>query len=198
MGNRVKPVEENSLLKKSFNLMPGTKLNWNIKTQKGSDSVTWEVFTDTYNNSYILCHETKSVAWFQYNGVNFCFTHFTGDRNSLLYSFYLAAYKVPLVYIDCYKSTDYLPVNHTFKGWRLFLHDFTSPFFMYLKATVDVKMKMVGSEFDPERIEYTSKLSGYSFNRKVWTKDFKFEVNRDNSLKFEEKKSELVAICESY
>jgi len=89
-------------------------------------------------------------------------------------------------------------VNHTFKGWRLFIHDFTSPFFMYLKANVEVKMKTIGSEFDPDRIEYTSKLSGYSFKRMIWTKNFQIEVNSDNSLRFINHQSELEAVCESY
>jgi len=197
-GTRVKSVEEISLVKKAFNLMPGTKLNWNIKTLYGDEKVAWEVLTNSYNNSYIHCQATKSSAWFRYDGVNFCFTHFEGDRNSLLYSFYLAAFKIPLVNTESYVSTDYLPVNHTFKGWRLFIHDFTSPFFMYLKANVEVKMKTIGSEFDPDRIEYTSKLTGYSFNRIIWAKNFHLEVNSDNSLRFFDQQSELEAVCESY
>lgn len=197
-GNRIKPIEENSLVKRAFNLMPGTKFSWNIKTSKGEDSVVWEVFTNTYNNSYILCHATKSVAWFQNNGVNFCFTHFSGDRKSLLYSFYLSAFRVPLVNIDKYIITDSLPINNTFQGWRLFFHDFTSPFFMYLRANIEVQMRTVGSEFDPAKIEYISNLSGHSFNRKVWTKSFKIEVNNDNSLRIKDQQSETEAICESY
>lgn len=197
-GQRVKPIEENSLLKKAFNLMPGTKLNWEIKTPKGIDTVTWEVYTNPYNKSYIFCQATKSVAHFQYDGVHFCFTHFDGDRKSLLYNFYLAAFRVPLVYIDGDISTDSLPANRAFKGWRLFLHDFTAPFFLYLKVNFEVEMRMIGSEFDLDSIEYYSKLSGYSFNKMVWTKGFKLVVNSDNSLKFENERLEIEAICESY
>ena len=99
-GQKVKPIEENYLLKKAFNIMPGTKMIWKIKSLKGTDEVTWEVFTNPYNKSYIFCHKTKATAWFQYDGVNFCFTHFDGDRKSLLYNFYLAAFRLPLVYIN--------------------------------------------------------------------------------------------------
>ena len=197
-GQSVKAIEDNSILKKAFNLMPGTKLNWNIKTSKGVENVTWEVFTNPYNRSNIFCQSTKSVAYFQCDGVHFYFTHFDGDRKSLLYLFYLAAFRVPLVYIDGYISTDSLPVNRTFKGWRLFLHDFTAPFFIYLKVSSGVKMKRIGSEFDVDSFKYNSELTGYSFNRQVWNRGFTLCVNKDNSLKFEDENSDLVAICESY
>ena len=197
-GQRLKPIEENPLLKKAFNLMPGAKLNWKIKTSKGIVTVTWEVFTNPYNKSYIFCHATSSIAYFQYDGVHFCFTHFEGDRKSLLYTFYLAAFRVPLVYIDGYISADSLPVNRAFKGWRLFLHDFTAPFFLYLKVNCEVRMRRIGSAFDLDSIEYQSQLSGYSFNQKVWTKGFKLVVNSDNSLKFTNESLEIEALCESY
>lgn len=197
-GQKLKSIKENSLLKKSFNLMPGTKMNWKITSSTGIENVTWEIITNSYNKSYIFCHKTKSVAYFQYDGVYFCFTYFGGDRNSLLYSFYLAAYRVPLVYIDGYISNDSLPVNLAFKGLRLFLHDFTAPFLLYLKADFEVEMRMIGSEFDPDSIEYHSRLCGYSFNKTVWNKAFSLIVNRDNSMKLEFKDSEKTAICESY
>lgn len=197
-GQKIKSIEENLLLKKAFNLIPGTQLNWNIKTSKKVEAVKWEVITTPYNTSYILCHATKSMAWFQYDGVHFCFTHFSGDKKSLLYLFYLAAFRIPLVLIDGFSLTDSLPVNKTFKGWRLFLHDFTAPFLLYLKVSFEVRMRRIGSEFDPECIEYHSKLSGYSFNHLVWDKAFKLVVNRDNSLRFEDQNLEIEAICEVY
>lgn len=197
-GDKVKPVEENSILKKAFNLMPGTKLNWKIKTSKGTDIVTWEVFTNAYNKSYIYCHSTKSIAWFQYDGVHFCFTHFEGSRKSLLFSFYQSAFKLPLINIDSYMETDSLPINQIFTGWRLFLHDFTAPFFLYLKAGFEIRMKRIGSEFDLDRIEYSSNVSGYSFKQILWTKEFKLVVNNDNSLKLVDERLEIEATCESY
>jgi urea transporter len=197
-GQMVKTVEENLLLKKALNLMPGTKLNWKIKTSKGNDKVTWEVFTNPYNKSYIFCHNTNAIAWFQYDGVNFYFTHFDGNRRSLLYSFYQAAFRIPLVYINDYILTDSLPVNRAFKGWRLFLHDFTAPFFLYLKVSFEVEMKIIGPEFDPDCFEYHSSLSGYSNNRLVWEKGFRLVVNSDNSLKLEDKLMKTEAECESY
>jgi hypothetical protein len=178
--------------------MPGTKLNWNINSLKGSEKADWEVFTSVYNKSYIYCHTSKSTAWFQNDGVHFYFTHFDGDRKSLLYLFYLAAFRVPLVNIEGYISTDSLPVNQTFSGLRLFIHDFTAPFFLYLKTDFNVKMKKSGSDFDLEKIEYGSELTGCSFRKILWNKRFKIQVNSNNSLGFEDEQSELIARCELY
>ena len=99
-GQKIKGIEENSFLKKTFNLMPGTKMNWTITTPAGVEKVSWEVFTSIYNVSYIYCHNTKSVANFKYDGVHFYFTHFNGDRKSLLYYFYLATFRIPLIYLN--------------------------------------------------------------------------------------------------
>jgi murein DD-endopeptidase MepM/ murein hydrolase activator NlpD/urea transporter len=197
-GQRIKTIEEHNLLKKAFNLIPGTQLNWIIKTPKEQTTAKWEIFTTPYNKSYIFCHATKSLAYFQYDGVHFCFTHFTGDRRSLLYNFYMAAFRLPLIYIDNYICTDSLPINQTFRGWRLFLHDFTAPFFMYLKVNFSAGIKLNGSEFDPHSIEYYSKLSGYSFSQMVWSKRFRLTINCDNSMRMENELLKLEAICESY
>jgi hypothetical protein len=197
-GQKVKTVEADTLLKKAFNLIPGTKMNWTVRSSKGLDKISWEVFTNTYNKSYIYCNATKSIAYFQNDGVYFYFTHFVGDRGSLLYSFYLSAFRIPLVTIDDYISTDYLPINQTFKGWRLFLHDFTAPFYLYLKAKIEVSMIRRGSEFDVDGIEYHSELSGFSFNQLIWTKSFNLTVLRDNSIQLENQNFETIAICESF
>jgi hypothetical protein len=69
---------------------------------------------------------------------------------------------------------------------------------MYLKVNFEVDMILAGSEFDPDNIEYNSKLSGFSFNRKVWAKEFRLVVNRDNSLRLESEDREINAVCESY
>lgn len=197
-GQQLKPIEVNSLLGKAFNLMPGAKLNWQINTSDRTEKVEWEVFTNPYNRSYIYCHSSGSTAYFQYDGVHFTFTHFDGKRSSLLYKFYLAASKVPLINIDGYLSTDYLQVNQTFKGWRLFFQDLTAPFFMYLNARSKVKMKINGSSLDADSFEFDSKITGSSFKRLIWTKKFRIVVNRNNSLEFTDEDLKLEATCDPY
>jgi hypothetical protein len=178
--------------------MPGMKLNWDIKTSKGADTASWEIFINTYNKSYIFCQVTKSRAYFRYDGVYFCFTHFEGEHNSLLYCFYLAAFKLPLVNINGYISVDHLPANQVFKGWRLFLHDITAPFFMYLRANFEVKIVENGPDIDPDSYDFYSEITGYSFNREVLNEKFILTITRSNSIRLECKSLNIKAICESY
>jgi hypothetical protein len=198
LDQKIKHIEDNPVLKRALNFMPGTKIQWKIKTPEGEVDTTWEVFTNQYNKSFIFCNNTKSMAYFQNDGVYFSFTHFSGERESLLYDFYLTAFRVPVVYVDGYVTSDSLPANQTFKGWRLFLHDFTAPFFIYLKVNFIVTLTMLGSEYDPDSFIFSSKLTGSSFNKILWNKDFRLSVNKDNSLKLENKSLELEAICEPY
>jgi len=91
-----------------------------------------------------------------------------------------------------------MPANRVFSGLRLFIHDFTAPFFMYIKIGFVVVMKRNGSEFDLKSITYNSKLSGYSFNNKMWEKESKLSVNSDNSLILWNESTKTEAVCESY
>jgi urea transporter len=197
-GQKIRNIEANILLKKAFNLMSGTKLKWNVCCNKVTKSVSWEVFSSLYNKSYIICNETKSTAGFEYDGVNFYFTWFSGKRDSLLYYFYLAAFRIPVTCIEGFITRDSLPVNMIFGGVRMALHDFTASFFQYLKVDYEVFEKKDGPEFDPEKIEYFSHLSGYSFKKKIWYRDFHLTVYKNNSLKIENEQLNLEAVCESY
>ena len=197
-GQQLKPIEVNIPLGRAFNLMPGTKLKWQINTSGRTEQIEWEVFTNPFNRSYIYCYSSKSTAYFQFDGVHFTFTHFDGKRNSLLYKFYLAAFNIPLVNIDGYLTTDNLQVNETFEGWRLFFHDFTAPFFFYLSSRSIVEMKIHGSPFDADSFEFDSTITGSSFNSLIWTKKFRIVLNRDNSLKFYDEELKLEATCEPF
>jgi urea transporter len=127
----VSNVETNNLLKHAFRFIPGRDICW--KPVGGGQEVKWEVATSEYNYQYIRCKETGAIAWFRFDESMFYFTHFTGSKSSLLFQFYMAAYKVPLGYYKGFEITDILPVNMVFRGPLLWLHDFTAPFVMYLK-----------------------------------------------------------------
>jgi len=196
-GQRVRSIEEDALLKKSLNLMPGKVMTWRVKSEKGVAHVTWEVLTNSYNKSYIQCKSTKAKAYFQNDGVYFYFTHFDGDRKSLLFSFYQAAFRIPLVQIKGYVSTDSLPVNRTFAGVRLFFHDFTAPFYLYLKTHFEVSVERNGSEFDVDSFTYNSSLAGYSFNRLIWTRWFMLKVDKNSRLTLSDQTKKIEAVCEN-
>lgn len=125
----------NSLLKSAFYLIPGKKLNWDLKLENGkSELVKWEVFTDINNYSYLYCYNTKSTAWFCIDSHQFYFTSFEGNKNSLLYSFYINAHKILFSYYQDMVISDSLPIYDVFKPMNRLANDFILPFKNLLKA----------------------------------------------------------------
>lgn len=128
-GEKVNSVDLDLLLKKAFSLQPGytAKITSNI----GDD--VFEVYTDAYNQTCIYSKQTGATAYFINNGTVFYFTSFYGDRNSLLYHFYLAAYKV--IFTSGHKITanDVYPLQLLGNSPKRWLQDVVAPFFQFIQ-----------------------------------------------------------------
>ena len=126
-----------------------------------NEIVIWEVFTNSYNQVYIYCQQSKSIAYLQNNGILHYFTSFEGDENSLLYDFYFAAYKVVLGYYDGIEVKDILPLTYFFSGFNRFVQDFFAPFKIYIGASYVGKYLSIDNEINPNLV----KLSSETFKR---------------------------------
>jgi hypothetical protein len=121
-------------LKEAFNFVPGKIMRFHVSRNGGeSEEVVWEAFTNSLNESYLYCSKTKSFAWFVNNGVLHYFTSFEGDRNSLLYYFYLAAHRVMLGFYKKLELEDEIPIYRLGSGLLMSLQDFISPFYIFIK-----------------------------------------------------------------
>ncbi|KLT64886.1 urea transporter [Pedobacter sp. BMA] len=125
----IKSPEINPYLKNVFNFQPGYVVN--ISTNLGHKE-TWEVFSDDYSYTYLFCHETGSIAYFVSNQYLFYFTRFYGSKNSALYSFYQAAYRVS--YSAHPLEDSYAMDTGQFKP-ALWLQDLLAPFYIFTKNT---------------------------------------------------------------
>ena len=103
----------------------------------------WEVFTDAYNQTYIYCTQSKAIAYFTNDGTVLYFTSFSGDKNSLLYYFYLSAFKVFLGDFKSVTVQDSYPIHMVFEGTRRFLQDFIAPYYQYCKANYQSKTELI-------------------------------------------------------
>jgi murein DD-endopeptidase MepM/ murein hydrolase activator NlpD len=159
-GEIVSNLEPNPLLKEAFNFQPGMVLKFKYESVKGLEkNVSWEVFADSYNYKYLYCNETQSAAYFVNDGTMFYFTSFFGDQKSLLYSFYLTAYKVLLAYYNTIEITDLFPLHIIRKNSiSLLLHDFVAPFYQFMKAKYSIKPVWADSPVNPGHIELSSKI----------------------------------------
>lgn len=140
-------ITKNNTLFKAFNFIPGQVINFKYSINNAEEQTElWEVKTDIYNNTYLHCEKTSSVAWFRNDDKLFYFTQFTGNNNSLLYYFYLGAYKVALGYFQNLVVNDRFPLAILKNNFKRFLQDFIAPFYIFMKA--EYKLNYVKMEDD--------------------------------------------------
>lgn len=131
----VSNISKNDTLYKVFNFVPGQTISF-AYTVNGGERITeeWEVLADMYNNTYLKCREKNATAWFKNDGRLFYFTRFTGDKKSLLYYFYLGAYKISMAYKKHLMVRDQFPVDVLKHSFQRFMQDFIAPFYIFMHA----------------------------------------------------------------
>jgi hypothetical protein len=181
-GDRIRNMELSGTLKSAFSFFPGQHITWN-SNRKGAETHQdeWEVHADIYNNTYFLCKETRSRAWFKQESDMFYFTHFQGDKNSILYYFFLGAFRVAFTHYKDLQLHDTVPANVLAKGPALFLQDFLAPFYLFLRSSYQLNYFQAKDELDGKEIKLKS-LTSFS---KPFGKDLEIGFDlffKDDSL----------------
>ncbi len=199
-GEMIQGVEVNNLLKTAFELNPGSKFSWKIsETGKTDTCQNWEVFTDSENVSYIYCHSTKACAYFYNDGNLLVFTSFFGTKNSLLYYFYLAHYKVVLGYYQDLQIVENYPVaTISFKILNV-LQDFIAPFYRFVSATFNLKYAWIDDVNITSEIglESSAEIKVLGIHSKAFQFTTKLSNNKMKEFYVHAKNTKMIAICES-
>ncbi len=198
-GDLITNVLTQPLLKKSFDIQPNTILRFSYSDAKGVERVEeWEAFTDAYNYNYLYCADTASTAYYFNDGSIFYFTTFYGNKRSLLYYFYLTAYKVLLGYHEDLEVKDKLPLDSIFnKNGMIWLHDFIAPFTNRIHAFYSIKQTEADDAGHPQSLTLVSEinLSVYGRIRHESTGSISLKNNRIEKFTFENKKIKIEAKC---
>jgi urea transporter len=196
-GDHISNITTTPLLKNAFDFQPGMILKFRYGNNKEVQKViSWEVFTDAYNNRYLYCSETQSTAFFVNDGTMFYFTSFYGDHKSLLYSFYLTAYKVLLGYYENIEISDLFPLHIIRKNKiSLWLNDLIAPFYQFLKVYYSNKPVLSDSPVNTGSIRLSSKiqLSYFSTKKTEGTGTILISENYLQEFSFESYKSKIWA-----
>ena len=196
-GDVISNVSTDQLLKTAFNFEPGTMLKFKYKEGKSEEkAATWEVFTDAYNNKYLFCADSQSAAYFVNDGTMFYFTSFYGDRNSLLYYFYLTAYRVLLGYYPDMEIADRFPLHIISKNnISLWLHDIIAPFYQYQETQYLNRPVSSDISFNPTEIRLSAKINVRSFKKitKVGDGVIMLAGNKIREFSFETAKTRIWA-----
>ncbi len=197
LNDVISNISVTPLLQKAFHLIPGKMFSWQIDNGIEQTKARWEIKTNDYNQTYIECLKTNSQAFFEEDGALLFFTYFKGDKSSLLYYFYLAAYKIQTGFYQDLELFDQYPLNHIFRKKILFLQDFFAPFFLFLRAEFSIKYSGIDNNLSPGLISLDS--SAKRFIGKHLFKETKFEFQIDSSgirsLKIDTGETQINAIC---
>ncbi len=164
----VSNITKNSSLEKAFHFIPGQKFKL-IITQPGEKEtrLDWEVQIDALNNMFIFCEKSKSRAYFRNDGDIHYFTHFEGNKSSLLFKFFLGAYKIMMGYYSNLLVKDQFPVN-TFNNWIIKLvQDFVAPFWIFSHSEFNLRYLGMDDALMQTRFHLRSVISAKAGNREI-------------------------------
>ncbi|TFH37352.1 MAG: peptidase M23 [Bacteroidia bacterium] len=164
-GERISNIEVNPLITSAFELIPGRNLSFRVDYNGRESIESWEVNTDEYNNSFIRCEKTGSMAYFVNDGNLMMFRHYKGSRTELLYWFYLSAFKLQQGFYKDMVVCDEYPLNLYVRKALLVWQDFVAPFFRFIRSEYTLNYKSIDSHVSPSLVELESLATNYFAGR---------------------------------
>jgi hypothetical protein len=197
-GQQVSNVIITPLLRDAFHFQPGKRMKYSyvINDESAQEDII-ECFTDEWNHTYLYSHQSKSVAYFINNGSLFYFTHYSVNKNDLLYHLYKGAYKVLLGYYHDLTLEDYFPL-HFMKSSKFFwLQDVIAPFYIALRSKFLITPTYVDNIFQPYFIILNSETGSVKNKKYSSEVNYKMEIvnSRINKLYVESKGFKMEATC---
>ncbi len=195
-GDKISDIKNNVSLSHAFHFVPGQILEYKISLNgKPDKNVRWEVLSDIYNHTYIHCVQSGSKAYFQSNDIMFYFTWFEGKKDSLLFAFYLAAYKITKGFYRDLLIKDTYPLKVFGNGMLKVIQDFIAPFFMFIHADYSMHYVSMADELDQRQITLRSEARNHYFNQDRIYAQFEIFIDLDHIDRFEVRRNKDVIIA---
>lgn len=188
----VSNVEIDLPLKKAFSFQPGFRTCF--QNNETLEIEHWEVFTDAFNQLYLYAEETKSTAWFINNGTVFYFTSFIGNKKSLLYYFYLAAYKITQINLLGVTSQDVFPLQLSNKKIVLYLQDFFAPFYLFTKLRYESFLQEDTQNIDFRNIKSFQYQDFFGQSKEIMNASIQVKAQKITSFNIDFKGKKISAI----
>lgn len=124
----VSNIQLSPSLLQAFDFKPGLRIR--VKSTDDREE-EWEVMVSAWNETYFYSATSGAYAYFVNDGSLFYFTNFYGSRDSLLYLFYLASYKILLTADKRISVSDNYPQGLFGNRLTRWIQDFIAPFYIY-------------------------------------------------------------------
>ncbi len=196
LNEKVRNIEPNKIISNAFGFVPGQKLRF-VMQGNNDKIIEWEIQTDAFNNAYIYCKKTKSYAYFYNDNTVFYFKNFVGKRSSLLYDFYIAAYKIQFGFYKDIQIKDSYPLHLVTNRFLLLLQDIVAPFVLVFKAGYKITFAGVDDENWPSTILLKSSSTSMFLNKKINETNYTLQLNNKgiNKFTFEKGNKTFTAKC---
>lgn len=195
----VQNLQKEALVADALHFVPGQKIKYKVLYADNTESVTeWEVITDIYNTTYIYCKETRSKAFVYNDGKIHYFTGFEGSRKSLLYNFYLGAYKLLTGFYKGLEMHDIYPLHKlTRNNILLWVQDCVSPFYIFIDCPYHCYHTRSETSIDLESVTLKTTADVKVFGKSIRRKEFELfiEENRIKTFTIIEKNRKIKATC---
>jgi urea transporter/murein DD-endopeptidase MepM/ murein hydrolase activator NlpD len=187
-------VQPQETLTKAFRFVHGQILNFEVETEGKTHKIQWEVKVSTLNQLYLYCTETSAAAYFVNDGTVLYFTTFEGNRKSLLYDFYLGAYKVLLGFYHHLVVNDTIPLHHVLKPRQRFWNDLTAPFHSYLSVSYALEYTNQQHSLMDESVELQATIKTERFGNAIAKKTIKWHIKdgKFESIRIQEKENTTI------
>lgn len=196
-GEIISNISTIPLLNNAFHFIPGKTITFLVKKNNNEIIVKWEIFTNTYNRTYVYCHNTKAYAYFINDKTLFYFTDFEGNRKSLLYKFYLGNHKILLGYYKNLEIEDKIQPYGLFNLNVQYLQDLVAPFFHFTNVLYQNKIIYVDDEYVSQEMHIESSITTaiFSKKKKILESLTIIKDNKISDLIYIQKNEKIVAKC---
>ncbi len=178
-------IQPNEAIASAFRFIPGQLLKFKVKNDDNSTKeIVWEVKSDSYNNTYLWSETGKASAWYKNDGKVMWFTHFEGDKRSLLYYFYLGAYKIINGFYKGMVVEDQYPLHIISDRRWLFMQDFISPFCIFMNSSFKMLYRKMDDQFSDSYVYLDSSASMKIFGKTTSIIDFRWQLHNNLISKF--------------
>ena len=181
-NHEISNIQPNELLVKAFDFVPGKTYCFEATRNGINEYHKWEVNTNEFNIPFIKCLSSGAQAYFSNDGDLFMFRHYEGSRDSLLYFFFLAAFKIPLGFYKNIEITDHLPLNLMMKKIPLIFQDFVAPFYKFLRSDYRMNFEYIDNDLTTSRIRLASSAENFLLGKKLDGYHFTLEIGENGIL----------------
>jgi len=182
----VSNIDKNDSLYKAFHFIPGQKLRFSVSSSdlQKEKIINWKIEADIYNNLYIICENSKSKAYFKNDGSIFYFTHFEGNKKSLLFYFYLGVYKIITGFYKGLIVNDRYPLNTVNNNLITVIQDFIAPFHIFIKSDYTLEYIKMDDNFSESSVFLKSKINIKICKKLTKEQSFEIYINDKSIEKF--------------